>query len=189
MISHTQKRKGVTLLIAVLISSAALLVGVGVYTLLVGEIRISGSEKDSLSAFYASDSGAECFLYWFFKRADNGFRDNVPFATSTDDGVGPPDSNTIYCNGQTIEVGGTQAWANGGYVDGYDDVRDVSGNYLSFSPNSCTRFDVKTSDYFDPVSRLNTHIAELRTFGESGVCGSVSIETSQRASTNALFGF
>ncbi|MEK9175515.1 MAG: hypothetical protein AAB795_02875 [Patescibacteria group bacterium] len=57
-------KKGVTLLLAVLVSSIALSVGIGIFSLLFSEIEISGSAKDSVIAFYAADSGLECALYW-----------------------------------------------------------------------------------------------------------------------------
>lgn len=57
-------KKGVTLLLAVLVSSIALSVGIGIFSLLFSEIAISGSAKDSITAFYAADSGLDCALYW-----------------------------------------------------------------------------------------------------------------------------
>lgn len=56
-------KKGITLLISVLISSMAALLGLGIFMIVFGELGISGTSKASAVAFYAADSGVECALY------------------------------------------------------------------------------------------------------------------------------
>lgn len=81
-------KKGVTLLLAVLVSSIALSIGTGIFSLLFSEIEISGSSKDSVIAFYAADSGLECALYWeLLKNKDS----SVPNTFSTN-------GSSITCN-------------------------------------------------------------------------------------------
>ena len=58
------KKRGITLLLAVVITSAALTAGVSIYLLLFSQIEISGTEQDSLVAYYAVDSASECAIYW-----------------------------------------------------------------------------------------------------------------------------
>lgn len=58
------KKRGVVLLIAILISSVALAVGVGVYTRTYKELLLSSFWKQSQVAFGAADAGLECALYW-----------------------------------------------------------------------------------------------------------------------------
>ncbi|KKT30110.1 hypothetical protein A3G55_02205 [Candidatus Giovannonibacteria bacterium RIFCSPLOWO2_12_FULL_44_25] len=57
-------KKGVTLLLAVFISTIAISLGLGIFAIIFGELKISGSAKESLIALYAADSGVECALYW-----------------------------------------------------------------------------------------------------------------------------
>ncbi len=59
----TQKR-GVVLLIAVLVSSVALAVGLGVYNRTYKELLFASYWKQTQIAFAAADAGLECALYW-----------------------------------------------------------------------------------------------------------------------------
>ena len=61
-------KKGITLLLAVFVSSLALTLGLGVFTLLFSEVEFSGTAKESLIAFYAADSGIECAIFWDIER-------------------------------------------------------------------------------------------------------------------------
>lgn len=62
------KKQGVTLLLAIFISALALALGLGIFTIIFGELGISGTSKESLEAFYAADSGIECALFWDIKQ-------------------------------------------------------------------------------------------------------------------------
>ena len=88
-------KTGFTLLLTLLFVSLTLSIGLGVATLIIGEIGLSGSARESQLAFYAADSGVECALYW-----DKPLI-NEKFATSTG-----PGSNTITCAGNSVNVGG-----------------------------------------------------------------------------------
>lgn len=57
------QKKGITLLLAMLISSTASLLGLGIFMIVYGELGISTAAKESQIAFYAADSGIECALY------------------------------------------------------------------------------------------------------------------------------
>lgn len=61
--------KGFTLLLASLIASLLLSVGLSMFTIAQKEIILSSLGRDSQYAFYAADAGAECALYWDFKNA------------------------------------------------------------------------------------------------------------------------
>lgn len=63
------KNKGFTLLLASLIASLLLSVGLSMFTIAQKEIILSSLGRDSQYAFYAADAGAECALYWDFKNA------------------------------------------------------------------------------------------------------------------------
>jgi len=79
---------GFTLLLASLIASLFLSVGLSMFTIAQKEIILSSLGRDSQYAFYAADTGAECALYWDFKDAFNPDSD-APFAGAS-------------CNGQAI---------------------------------------------------------------------------------------
>ncbi|MDP3794959.1 MAG: hypothetical protein Q8R13_03460 [bacterium] len=55
--------KGTTLLLSVLVLSIILTIALGVTTIFIGELRLSGGVSQSVTAFYAADTGIECFLY------------------------------------------------------------------------------------------------------------------------------
>jgi len=83
-------QKGITLLLAVFISSLILTLGMGIYTLLFGQVGFSSTAKESLLAFYAADSGIECALFWDIQ--------NNSFSTSS--------TSDITCNDDSFSVGG-----------------------------------------------------------------------------------
>jgi Tfp pilus assembly protein PilX len=67
----TVPQRGFTLLLASLIASLLLAVGLSMFTIAQKEIILSSLGRDSQYAFYAADAGAECALYWDFKDAFN----------------------------------------------------------------------------------------------------------------------
>ena len=85
-------KKGFTLLFTVLFISASLAISLGLSSLVIGQIQLSGSGRDSQLAFYAADSGVECALYW------DGAKNS--FATSS--------QSTITCARQSRVVGGAK---------------------------------------------------------------------------------
>lgn len=82
--------KGFTLLLAILITSIVLGISVGFSTFVIRELTISAIGRESQKAFFASDSGIECSLYWDLKQN--------AFATST--------TSNISCTGSSKTVGG-----------------------------------------------------------------------------------
>lgn len=59
-----KQQRGVTLLFSLLVISAALSVSLGVANMVLGELLLSSTGRDSQVAFYTADSGVECALYW-----------------------------------------------------------------------------------------------------------------------------
>ena len=55
---------GFTLLLAALISSVVLALGISIFEIALKQINLSSMGRDSQFAFYAADTGAECALYW-----------------------------------------------------------------------------------------------------------------------------
>lgn len=86
---------GFTVLYSVLVASLVLILGVAFTNIMIKELRLSASIRDSQFAFYSADSGVECVLYHDIKGTD-------VFATSTQSV--PPVSN-IFCNDIDIILG------------------------------------------------------------------------------------
>lgn len=57
-------KKGFVLAFSLLISSTVLALAFGIFNILLKQIVLTSSAKDSQIAFYAADAGAECALYW-----------------------------------------------------------------------------------------------------------------------------
>ncbi|MFZ2151798.1 MAG: pilus assembly PilX N-terminal domain-containing protein [Minisyncoccia bacterium] len=57
-------KKGFVLAFSLLISSIVLVLALGIFNILLKQIILTSSAKDSQIAFYAADAGAECALYW-----------------------------------------------------------------------------------------------------------------------------
>ena len=93
-----QKKRGVALFIALVISAIVLTVGIGILTTVFKEIRFSAFGKESAEAFYAADTGLECALYWDFHEAEE---DRPFFATSSDSSL--PTSAFAWCIDDAVD--------------------------------------------------------------------------------------
>ncbi|MEX2145043.1 MAG: hypothetical protein WD712_01560 [Candidatus Spechtbacterales bacterium] len=65
-----KEQKGVSLFISILILSAIMAIGLGVSSLLMGEIEVSRDISRFVPAIYAADSGIERVLYKIRKNGD-----------------------------------------------------------------------------------------------------------------------
>lgn len=57
------QERGITLLLVVVILSAILSIGIGIFNVILGQILLTGEVGDSFRALYASDQGIERTLY------------------------------------------------------------------------------------------------------------------------------
>lgn len=64
MATITLRKKGFVLAFSLLLSSIVLALAFGIFNILLKQIVLTSSAKDSQIAFYAADAGAECALYW-----------------------------------------------------------------------------------------------------------------------------
>jgi hypothetical protein len=60
-------KRGFTLLIAALISSVVLALGVAIFEIAIKQVTLSSMGRESQFAFYSADTAAECALYWDVK--------------------------------------------------------------------------------------------------------------------------
>lgn len=72
--------RGLTILFAVLVSILVLAVGTSIINLSLKQVLLSGSARESQFAFYASNTGVECALYWDIQGGPTG---GIVFATSS----------------------------------------------------------------------------------------------------------
>ena len=101
MITFFKKRtQGFTLLIAVIVMTFALSVGLSLTSVVVKEFSITNNLRESMKAFYAVESGFECARYWIVHETE--FFVN-PIGQGTLD---------IECDGESHDVG------NGSLIDG-----------------------------------------------------------------------
>lgn len=61
-------RRGFTLMVAVLVNSIIIVIGLGIYGIVFREFNLAVVSRESQAAFYAADTLAECVLYWDQKR-------------------------------------------------------------------------------------------------------------------------
>ena len=80
------QKRGFVLAFSLLISSIVLALAFGIFNILLKQIVLTGSAKDSQIAFYAADAGAECALYW----------DTHTSRTTSDDGFYDTEGNYRY---------------------------------------------------------------------------------------------
>ena len=57
------RQEGITLLLVIILLSAIMSIGLGIFNVVIGELKISGEISDSFIAFYAADEGIERILY------------------------------------------------------------------------------------------------------------------------------
>ena len=90
-------KKGFILLYAILIMSILITLAVSITNITIKERQLSRYGEESLSAFFAAESGMECALYWDLKQEESSFRYDPT----------EPAGRSITCNGQTFQVGTT----------------------------------------------------------------------------------
>ncbi len=92
-----KEKRGFTLFISLIVSGLILAIGFSIGNIILKELSLGSSGKNSQIAFYAADSAAECALYWDRKNADGTPLDISPFATDTPMITLTDVQNTIRC--------------------------------------------------------------------------------------------
>jgi len=69
---EANNKKGITLLITILAAGVLLSVSLSIFNIAMKELIISATGRESQVAFYAADSGIECFLFWDYKGRFDG---------------------------------------------------------------------------------------------------------------------
>ncbi|MBC7836833.1 hypothetical protein H7X87_03595 [Acetobacteraceae bacterium] len=97
-------RRGFTIFFAVLVASLSLSVGLAIYDLLVRELVLSQTVRESQYAIYAADTGIECALYWDSKAPVLNGATSVFGTSSTAGAAGWGSSASPFCTGQNIST-------------------------------------------------------------------------------------
>ncbi|HRH55251.1 MAG TPA: hypothetical protein PK609_00060 [Candidatus Paceibacterota bacterium] len=92
MITNVQHR-GFTLLIAVVLTSVLLSVGLALLDIAYKQVVLSSTARQSQYAFYAADSAMECALYWDQKQ--NAFSYSSALSTITCGAVNIPVTTSV----------------------------------------------------------------------------------------------
>lgn len=152
-------QRGFTVLLAALVSSIALALGMSIFSLAQKEITLSSLGRDSQLAFYAADTGAECALYWDMRSGS--------FVTTT-----PPAKVT--CDGQDAAVnavnnGEGAAWQSTAFTFSFESKGAAASGY-------CSQMTVTKAK---PLGGGATASTTIHADGYSVPCG--SLLTSSRA--------
>lgn len=174
-LKHTQMSReegGFTLLLAILVISIILSIGLAIVNVTVREYLISGMGRESEIAFYAADGGMECATYWD-TRADGG-----SFAFGAEDA-------SVTCMGTNLAVDTT---SSGGTLR-------TSLFEIDWGPEDeglCARVAVRK--YYDPSDSIVMQsgatcaqgriCTELESRGYNTSCN--TIETAGRVAERAL---
>lgn len=145
--SLNARSRGFTLLLAALVSSITLAIGVSIFEITQKQVILSSLSKDSQYAFYTADTGAECALYWDVK--------HDAFATTT-----PPAITPLTC-----------ASANG------DPNIDVTHGSLNSYPITFTLEDFTIGAYCARVTvtkNASNPKTVIHSDGYSTDCGSIA---------------
>jgi len=154
------RQAGFTLLIAALISSVVLSLGISIFEIAQKQVSLSSMGRDSQFAFYTADTGAECALFWDLR---SDIHPNT-FATSTASSPAP----SVSCNQTDAAVTVTSAAA------------DSATSYFEFDlAGKCVRVTVqKCATECDPAQYPNIR-SIIHADGFNTTCATVS--TNSRA--------
>lgn len=146
----TGKRKnGFTLLFASLVGALLLALGIATFNIILRELNLSSTARESRAAFYAADSGWECAFYWD--------RQKPPaFATSTTSGG----RGIIRCINADISVSTTP----------HDAYSATSRFRMSLEGTACA--DVLVTKTDDDRNKISKTVLESRGRND---CGSLPI--------------
>ncbi|MES3005801.1 MAG: pilus assembly PilX N-terminal domain-containing protein [Patescibacteria group bacterium] len=135
-----KKNKGFTLFIALIVSSILLSIGYSIGNIILKQLQLSTSGKESQVAFYAADSAAECALYWDRKDVNGESVVDVTYGTSTAElptyikcGSGADGQGTVHVASKNIDPN-----TNSATTTFYIDFQDITG----YGYSSCAKVTV-----------------------------------------------
>lgn len=139
-IKKDQNQRGFTLFIALIVTSILLTVGFSIGNIILRQLRLSTSGRESQVAFYAADSASECALYWDRKDTSGAAVFDLAFGTSS------PTPNFITCGTGPDGMGSTSLQriypgsGDNATTTFYIDYREIPGAGTSY--NACAKVSV-----------------------------------------------
>ena len=153
------RKKGMALLLAVIITGAALSIALGIQSLMFGQLKLGQSARESHVAFFSADAGKECALYYLWRGTDEPGKS---FWSPVDPCNGGAFNCQIVCFGETIPV--TIA-AGGLPTDEYE---------YTFTAQVDTSGSAGTPPFWDESTGICADIEVRSQFFECSVLGSVN---------------
>ncbi|MDD5068139.1 MAG: pilus assembly PilX N-terminal domain-containing protein [Candidatus Pacebacteria bacterium] len=157
-------KKGITVLIAALVASILLAIGLSIFNTTVKDLFFASTSKQSEIAFYAADTAAECAQYF-----DIGFPGQV-FATSSIPIVPAPTSR--FC--VTFDITNPGQNASGSYWDpGTPTVSSATTKFKLHFPSpikACAEVTVTKEGLPDGINSKTT----ISSFGYDTTCEKIS---------------
>jgi Tfp pilus assembly protein PilX len=136
MIPHYKKEKrGFALLLAIIISSVMLAIGVSILKISVNQITLSTTARESEFAFQAAHAGIDCMSYWRNKKASEYL------STTT---TSSPSNPSVSCFGAPPNVKSTQQLSNSssnGVINVYKNTFSWGGGTSGILPR-CTETEL-----------------------------------------------
>lgn len=150
----SKEEKGFTLLYAILVSILVLSVGASIISITLKQTILSNSSRDSQLAFYASNTGIECALYWDIIGVE------LPTGETRELAVFPFSDATI--NQVFVEDYKDQIkCANGNIVTGvgFTNLQTYTGAWSQ--SNNVTTFRMALQDELSPSNEKSIYCAEV----------------------------
>ncbi|KND48104.1 MAG: hypothetical protein AB201_00700 [Parcubacteria bacterium C7867-006] len=156
-------KRGVTLLIAIVVTSMMLMVSFVVANVALKQLVLADAGVESQYAFYNADSGADCAVYWDIKNSTVS-----QFATST--------AGTITCGSNTIGVGNPQT------VSTVPSVSALIGGGGNSNPTSIFQLDFAKGCAIVRVTKQNNGYTTVDSRGYN-TCNTSAIKRYERGIT------
>ncbi len=159
-----KEQKGVTLYVAIVVTSALLLVSFAIADVTLKQAALASINRDSHIAFFAADTGVECALFWDLKNTLGG----SAFATSS--------SSVINCNGDSNNPENQNISINPVFGSG---GQATSTFQINFKPEAACAIVSVSKSYSGPT--LNTLI-EAKGYNSCDVNNPRRVERAVRVS-------
>ncbi len=193
-IKACQKKQGITVLVASLVASILLAIGLSIFNTTVKDLFFAATAKESEIAFYAADAAAECTQYWDFKGG--------VFATSSKS-IQTPRGSQFNCLGYDI-TNATWILANdGGQLPPFektsfsiefssaDLATTTTGNH---SPIACADVTLRKDGVKDPVTGDTdfgnpNSITTISVLGHNTSCSGADASSPRRVERGVQFSY
>lgn len=133
----TRSQKGFALLLAMIVSSVVLAIGVSILNISINQINLSATARESEFAFQAAHAGVDCMTYWRYERADE-------YANADTSAFPQPSINCFGVSPIASELYEDKATMSGGHVRYFSHTFQWGSSDRNDStyPERCTQSDL-----------------------------------------------